>query len=157
MTPAIKILNELKVRYKVREYQASNHEKNYGLKAAEALQQDPLQVYKTLVAVIDGNQRKPSIALIAVANQLDLKKMATSLGGRKAVMAEPALAQKTTGYVVGGISPIGQRQLLPTVIDQTACAFESIFVSAGKRGVQLEVNPDDLIRILKARYAEISR
>lgn len=157
MTPAIKLLDKLKIPYQVREYQALDDSRNYGEAAANALQQDTAQVFKTLISVIDGNQRKPVVALVAVANQLDLKKLASEMKGRKAVMADPAQAQKSTGYVVGGISAIGQRQLLPTLIDSNAKTFDTIFISGGKRGVQLEINPQDLIALLQARYAEISK
>lgn len=157
MTPAIKLLDKLKISYQVREYQSAENSKNYGEAAAIALQQDPAQVFKTLVSIIDGNQRMPVVALVAVSNLLDLKKLAAEMSGRKAVMADPAQAQKSTGYVIGGISPLGQRQLLPTLIDNTAEKFPTIFISGGKRGVELEIDPNDLVTLLQARYANISK
>lgn len=157
MTPAIKLLDKLKISYQVREYQSAENSKSYGEAAATALQQDPAQVFKTLVSIIDGNQRKPVVALVAVVNLLDLKKLAAEMSGRKAVMADPAQAQKSTGYVIGGISPLGQRRLLPTLIDNTAEKFPTIFISGGKRGVELEIDPNDLVTLLQARYANISK
>lgn len=157
MTPAIKLLDKRKIPYELREYDAEHGGGNYGEAAAQALQQDTSRVFKTLIAIIDGQQRKPVVSLVAVANQLDLKKVAGTMKGRKAVMADPEIAQKVTGYVVGGISPLGQRQLLPTLIDQSATAFDTIYISGGKRGLQIEIGPDHLIELLKARFAEISR
>ena len=157
MTPAIKLLDKRKIPYQLREYTVQNGAGNYGEAAAEALQQNSAQVFKTLISVVDGQQRKPVASLVAVADQLDLKKVAQAMSGRKAVMAEPGLAQKTTGYVVGGISPLGQRQRLPTLIDHSASTFDTIFISGGKRGLQLEINPAHLIDLLQARFVEISR
>lgn len=157
MTPAVKLLEKNKIRFVVREYQVADNAKNYGEAAAMALEQDTAQVYKTLVSIIDGNQRKPVISLVAVADQLDLKKLAAQMSGRKAVMAEPALAQRVTGYLVGGISPLGQRQLLPTLIDKSAKSFNTIFVSGGRRGLQLELNPEDLVELLEAQYGDIAK
>ena len=157
MTPAIKLLDKRKIPYQLHEYTAESGTGNYGEAAARALNQDTARVFKTLITVIDGQQRKPVVSLVAVADQLDLKKGATAMKGKKAVIADPGLAQKATGYVVGGISPLGQRQLLPTLIDQTANNFNTIFISGGKRGFQLEIDPAHLIELLKARYAIISR
>lgn len=157
MTPAIKLLDKLKIPYQVMEYQSSEDARNYGEAAANALQQDTAQVFKTLISIVDGNHRKPVVALVAVADQLDLKKLASEMKGRKAVMADSVQAQKSTGYVVGGISPLGQRQRLPTLIDSTASTFETIFISGGKRGIELEIDPKDLITVLQARFAEISK
>lgn len=157
MTPAIKLLDRRKIPYTLREYSADPGAGNYGEAAAQALQQDTARVFKTLVSVIDGQQRKPVVSLVAVADQLDLKKIAGAMKGRKAAMADPGLAQKITGYVVGGISPLGQRQLLPTLIDQAAMEFDTIFISGGKRGLQLEIDPAHLIDLLQARFVDISR
>ena len=157
MTPAIKLLEKQKIPYTLREYPADPGAGNYGEAAAQALQQNTELVFKTLISVIDGQQRKPVVSLVAVADQLDLKKVAGAMKGRKAVMADPGLAQKITGYVVGGISPLGQRQLLPTLIDHNAMAYETIFISGGKRGLQLEINPTHLIELLQASFVDISR
>ncbi len=157
MTPAIKLLDKMKIPYQIREYQPSDDSKNYGEAAANALKQDTSRVFKTLISILDGDHRKPVVALVAVSDQLDLKKLASEMKGRKAVMADPGQAQKSTGYVVGGISPIGQRQLLPTLIDSSARSFDTLFISGGKRGVQLEINPNDLIALIAGRFADISK
>ncbi|OED39127.1 aminoacyl-tRNA deacylase [Chromatiales bacterium (ex Bugula neritina AB1)] len=157
MTPAIKLLQELNIDFSLREYDSRNHESNFGLAAASALQQDAHQVFKTLLATLDGNHRKPVVALVAVADQLDLKKLASTASARKATMADPPLAQKATGYVVGGISPLGQRQKLPTYIDESAQLFETIFVSGGKRGLQIEICPATLCKLLQGHFAPIAK
>lgn len=141
----------------MREYSTEDVSSSYGMQAADALGQNPEQVFKTLLAVIDGDERSPVVAIIPVANQLDLKKIASQFKGRKAKMADPAVAERVTGYIVGGISPIGQKKRLKTCLDQTANNFKTIFVSAGKRGLQLELKPDDLISTTSASVADISR
>ncbi len=157
MTPAIKLLDKLGVHYRIREYKSDDDSRNYGQSAALALQQDTTQVFKTLVAIVDGNQRKPVVALVSAAHQLDLKKLAAASQGRKAMMAEPAVAQKVTGYVVGGISPLGQRNRLPTLLDNSATNFQTIFISGGKRGLQLELCPKDLAGALDARFTDLRK
>ncbi len=157
MTPAIKLLDKLEIQYTIRQYTADSEQRNFGEHAAKALDQNPHQVFKTLMAVIDGNTKKPVVALIAVPDQLDLKKIAATCGGRKASMAEPGAAQRMTGYIIGGISPLGQRQLYTTCIDTAAQNFDSIFVSGGKRGLQLEIGVDDLRRVLHASFVELAR
>src|SRR5690349_16017196 len=126
----------------------------YGEAAVAALGADPRQVFKTLVARVDGAL---TVAVVPVAGLLDLKALAAAVGGRKAVMADPADAERTTGYVRGGISPLGQRKALPTVVDDSALGFATILVSAGKRGLQVELSPSDLVRLTRARTAPIGR
>jgi len=157
MTPAIKHLEKHKIDFTLREYSTDEDASGYGQQAADALGQSPEQVFKTLLATIDGNDRKPVVAIIPVANQLDLKKLAQHFKARKAVMADSGVAERVTGYKVGGISPIGQKQILKCCIHQSATAFETIYVSAGKRGLQLEIKPQDLISIIKATVAILSR
>jgi len=157
MTPAIKILQQQKIAFELREYSTENDDSAYGMQAANALDQNPEQVFKTLLAVVDGNDRKPVVAIIPVAAQLDLKKLASHCKGRKAAMADPLVAQRVTGYIVGGISPIGQKQSLKSCVDQSAHGFDTIFVSGGKRGLQLELKPDDLISVIEAGVADLSR
>jgi Cys-tRNA(Pro)/Cys-tRNA(Cys) deacylase len=111
-------------------------------------------VFKTLVARVDGAL---IVAVVPVAGTLDLKALAAATGARKAVMAEPADAERTTGYVLGGISPLGQRTVLPTVVDDSALGFDTVLVSAGKRGLQVELPPTDLVRLTRARTAPIAR
>lgn len=157
MTPAIKILDEKKISYQLREYESLDELRNFGVAAATALQQDTSQVFKTLIAVVDGNERKPVVAVIAVADQLDLKKIASVAGGRKATLAESSVATRATGYVIGGISPIAQRQRLATFIDISAKTFTTIFVSGGKRGLQIELACDDLAQLTNAALVNIVR
>ena len=157
MTPAIKLLQKQKIDFEVREYTADEDTANYGMQAAAALDQSPLQVFKTLLAVIDGNDRKPVVAIIPVAKQLDLKKLASHFTGRKATMADPAVAERVTGYIVGGISPVGQKQRLKCCIDKAASDFDTIYVSGGRRGLQLELKPDDLAGVINAGFADVSK
>lgn len=127
---------------------------SYGLEAADALGLDPDSVFKTLLADVDGAL---VVAIVPVSGQLDLKALAHTLGGKKAVMADPKVAERVTGYVVGGISPIGQKKRLPTVIDETAELFDLVYVSAGRRGVDLGIAPADLARVLEAVTGPIGR
>jgi len=126
----------------------------YGLDAAAALGVDPARVYKTLVASVDG---RLAAAVVPVALELDLKALAAALGGRRATLAEPGEAERATGYVVGGISPLGQRRALPVVVDASVEGLATIHVSGGRRGLQLELAPGDLVRVTGARVASIAR
>jgi Cys-tRNA(Pro)/Cys-tRNA(Cys) deacylase len=119
-----------------------------------ALGSDPRQVFKTLVARVDGGL---TVAVVPVAGTLDLKALAAAAGGRRGVMADPVDAERATGYVRGGISPLGQRKALPTVVDESALGFSTVMVSAGKRGLQVELPPADLVRLTRARTAPIGR
>ncbi len=155
MTPAIKFLQKHKIDFELREYASDEDASGYGMQAVQALGQDPQRVFKTLLAAIDGNNRKPVVALIPVAELLDLKKLASHFKGRKAAMADPAVAQRVTGYLVGGISPIGQKQKLRTCMHASATDFDTIFVSGGKRGLQIELNPADLISATNSTVAQV--
>lgn len=127
---------------------------NFGLEAASALDLDPEQVFKTLLADVDGSL---VVGIVPVTGKLDLKALAAAVGGKKAEMADPKLAERRTGYVVGGISPIGQKMAHPTVLDETAELFDTIFVSGGRRGLDLELAPADLVRITNGTIAAIAR
>ncbi len=129
-------------------------DQGYGEAAVAALGADPRQVFKTLVARVDGSL---TVAVVPVAGTLDLKALAAATGGRKAVMAEPADAERATGYVLGGISPLGQKKALPTVVDESALGFATVMVSAGRRGLQVELPSPELIRLTRARTAPIGR
>lgn len=127
---------------------------NYGLEAATALNLDPDRVFKTLLADVDG---RLVVGIVPVTGLLDLKALAAANGGKRAVMADPALAERKTGYVVGGISPIGQKTSLPTVLDETAELWPTIFVSGGRRGFDIEIAPSDLLRVTGGSLADIAR
>ena len=154
-TPAVRVLEKAKVAHTLHPYDPDHpSEHGYGEAAVAALGSDPRQVFKTLVARVDGDLTG---AIVPVAGTLDLQALAAAAGGRKAVMADPADAERTTGYVRGGISPLGQRKQLPTVVDESALEFATVMVSAGKRGLQVELSPADLIRLTRAKTAPIGR
>jgi Cys-tRNA(Pro)/Cys-tRNA(Cys) deacylase len=154
-TPAVKALEQAKVGHTLHAYDADHpSDVGYGVAAVSALGQDPRRVFKTLVARVDGTL---TVAVVPVSGTLDLKALAAAVGGRKAAMAERADAERATGYVVGGISPLGQRKALPTVVDASALEFATVMVSAGKRGLQVELAAADLVRLTRARTAPIGR
>ena len=153
-TPATVALTQAKVSFEVHAYEHDPAAQSYGTEAAEAMGVVPGRVFKTLLADVDG---KLTVAVVPVSGQLDLKALASAVGGKKAAMAAPAAAERTTGYVVGGISPLGQRKKLPTVIDESALGYETVFCSAGRRGLEIELAPADLVRLTGARTAPIGR
>lgn len=151
-TPAMVALRAAGIAFAVHEYHHDPHETAYGDEAAAALHLDPERVFKTLVAEVDGQL---VVGIVPVSGQLNLKALAAAVGGKKAAMADPKSVEKTTGYVLGGVSPVGQRKTLATVLDDTAMSFGTIFVSGGKRGLDIELKPDDLIKATNARTAPI--
>ena len=153
-TPATVALTKAGVTFTTHTYDHDPAAKSYGLEAAEALGLQPEQVFKTLLVDVDG---KLSVGVVPVDKQLDLKAVAAALNGKKATMADPAAAERITGYVVGGISPIGQKRLLPTVVDETASIHGTVYVSGGRRGLDLGLSPADLIKLTAARTAPIAR
>lgn len=153
-TPATVALDRAGVSYTVHSYEHDPAASSYGLEAAAALDLDPACVLKTLLADVDGAL---VVAVVPVAGQLDLKGLAAAAGGKRATLADPALAERATGYVVGGISPFGQKRRHPAVVDRSALDFPVVYVSAGRRGVDLGVAPEDLVRLLEATTAGIGR
>lgn len=153
-TPATVALTQAKVSFEVHAYEHDPAAQSFGTEAAEAMGVVPARVFKTLLADVDG---KLTVAVVPVSGQLDLKALANAVGGKKAAMADPAAAERTTGYVLGGISPLGQRKKLPTVIDESALEYETVFCSAGKRGLEIELAPADLVRLTSALTAPIGR
>jgi Cys-tRNA(Pro)/Cys-tRNA(Cys) deacylase len=147
-------LTQAKVTFEVHAYDHDPAAQSYGTEAAEAMGVPPERVFKTLLADVDG---KLTVAVVPVSGQLDLKALAAAVGGKKAAMADPAAAERTTGYVLGGISPLGQRKKLPTVVDESALDYETVFCSAGKRGLEIELAPADLVRLTSAHTAPIGR
>lgn len=154
MTPAIVAAQRANIDYAVHEYSHEPGATSYGMEAVDKLGIDPAQVFKTLVAKVDG---KLALGLVPVDSTLDLKALAAALGSKRATMAELAEAERATGYVAGGISPLGQKRRLPTVIDQSALSFSRIHVSAGRRGLEIELGPQDLQRLCDAQAASIAR
>ncbi|HEV7810364.1 MAG TPA: aminoacyl-tRNA deacylase [Candidatus Limnocylindrales bacterium] len=159
-TRALEVLRLADVPHQVHEYDAGSHRDGHGDRrsgwgeaAAAALGVDPARIHKTLIASVDG---RLVVAIVPVAAELDLKGLAAAAGGRRAVLADPLEAQRATGYVLGGISPLGQRRRLSTALDQAAEAWPTIFVSAGRRGLQVELRPADLAALTDATIAPIA-
>jgi Cys-tRNA(Pro)/Cys-tRNA(Cys) deacylase len=153
-TPATLALARAGITFTAHAYAHDPRAAEFGLEAAEKLGLDPDRVFKTLLANVDGGL---AVGIVPVTQLLDLKALAQALGAKRAEMADPAVAERKTGYVVGGISPIGQKAALPTVLDESAILAETIFVSGGRRGLDLELAPDDLIAVTGGRYAPIAR
>lgn len=154
MTPAVLALTKAGVPHTLHEYEHDPRAASYGLEAAEALDLDPDQVFKTLVADLDGAL---VVAVVPVSTKLDLKALARALGGSRAAMADPRAAERATGYVTGGISPVGQKRAHPTVVDETAELYDVVYVSAGRRGLDLGIAPADLVAVTGAIVADVSR
>jgi Cys-tRNA(Pro)/Cys-tRNA(Cys) deacylase len=165
-TPAILALDRARVAYVVLEYDAGGplpgpatggpreRHLGYGERTAAALGIDPARIHKTLIASVDGHL---VAAIVPVDRELDLKALAAAVGGRRAEMADPAAAERSTGYVVGGISPFGQKRRLPTVVDEGALGHDTLLVSGGRRGLQVELAPADVVRLTGAEVAAIAR
>jgi len=155
MTPAVKVLEKADVAFQLASYEHDPRTPAYGEEAARALGLPADEVYKTLLARLDDGRL--AVAIVPVPCQLDLKALARAAGARKASLADPAEAERATGYVVGGISPLGQRKRLPTFLDESARALEAIHVSGGRRGLEIRLAPGDLIRLTGAREAPLAR
>ena len=151
-TPATVLLTAAKVEFALHPYEVSPDAPNYGALVAQALGVAPESLFKTLIAEVDGAL---TVAVVPVTGELDLKALAAAVGGKRAALAERAAAERSSGYVRGGISPLGQRRALPTVVDDSARALPSMYVSAGRRGLQVSLAPDDLIRLTAATTAPI--
>ncbi|KLE02056.1 Cys-tRNA(Pro) deacylase [Aliarcobacter butzleri] len=154
MTPAINLLKKNKCDFKIHKYEHDSDCTNFGDEAVEKLGLDANQVYKTLL--VELTPKELVVCVLPVANQLSLKEVATVFGVKKAEMASKDEAQKVTGYLLGGISPLGQKKLLRTVLDESTKSFETIFISGGKRGLDIEVKPKDLEVLLKAKIGKIT-
>ena len=153
-TTATAALERAGIAFTVHEYPHDPRAGSYGREAREALGVAPDRVFKTLVAEVDG---KFVVGVVPVGGQLDLKALAAAAGGKKAAIAQVAAAERATGYVAGGISPVGQRQRLPVVVDSSAMGFDTVFCSAGRRGLEIELAPADLVRATRATVADIGR
>jgi Cys-tRNA(Pro)/Cys-tRNA(Cys) deacylase len=153
-TPATVALTRAGVAFTEHAYAHDPAAASYGLEAAEILGLDPARVFKTLLASVDG---RLVVGIVPVSGQLDLKAVAAAVGGKRATMADPAAAERATGYVVGGISPVGQKRAHPTVLDDSALACDVVYVSGGRRGLDLGLSPTDLVRVTRATVAPIGR
>lgn len=154
MTPAVEAARRAGIDFEIAEYEHDPAAESYGLEAAEALGVPGEQVFKTLVVEVDG---RLAVGLVPVVMSLDLKAIAAALGGRKAAMADGAAAQRATGYVLGGISPLGQKRRLPTIVDESASALDRMYVSAGRRGIEIVLAPRDLLALSGGTFAPIAR
>ena len=153
MTPAINLAKKLKLNYQIHEYEHDPNHPSFGLEAAEKMGVEPARVFKTLVASDDNG--KLAVAVLPVEHLLNLKKLAKALGYKKMSMADPKLVERTTGYVLGGVSPLGQKKRLKTVIDASAQALAKMYVSGGKRGLDIGLSPQDLAQLLGANFADV--
>ena len=153
-TPATLLLERGGVAHVVHSYEVDPAAASYGEGAAAALGIEPERMLKTLLAEVDG---RLVCGVVPVSGTLDLKALAGAVGGKRAVMADPVAAERSSGYVVGGISPLGQRSRLPTVVDETAELHDTVFVSAGRRGLSVELAPADLLRLTSAVVADVAR
>jgi Cys-tRNA(Pro)/Cys-tRNA(Cys) deacylase len=155
MTPAIRAAKRARIEFELLTYEHDPRTRAYGPEAATALGLPPRAVFKTLVVTVAGPGLM--VALVPVDRELDLKALAEATGGKRAALASAAEAERATGYVVGGISPLGQRRALPTVIDESARALPRMFVSAGRRGLEIALRPADLLALCRATTAPIAR
>ena len=153
-TPATAALTKAGIAFTVHAYTHDPRQRSFGEEAASALGLDPAEVFKTLIVTVDGTL---AVAIVPVDSMLDPKAFASAVGGRRAGLADQAEAQRVTGYVVGGISPIGQKKPLPTVLDDSAVLRETIYVSGGRRGLDIGISPDDLVHITGALLRPIAR
>lgn len=153
VTPAINELDAAGIAYSLHEYERGESLHDFGTEAAEKLGLDPDQVFKTLLVTADGGQ---AVAIVPVSGKVGLKAVGKALGAKRVEMCDPTVAERVTGYVRGGISPFGQKKRLPTVIDEMATLFDTVYVSGGKRGLDIGIAPDDLIRLLDATVADIA-
>lgn len=155
MTPAINMAKKKKIPHTIHQYEHDPRAESFGLEAVEALGNDPKEVFKTLLFCLNGEAKNLAVAVIPVEQKLNLKLAAKAAKAKKADMANPEIAQKTTGYVIGGISPLGQKKALPTFIHHSALELETMFVSAGRRGLEIELAPKDLAQLTRGEFVEL--
>ncbi|CAG8999886.1 MAG: Cys-tRNA(Pro)/Cys-tRNA(Cys) deacylase YbaK [Candidatus Celerinatantimonas neptuna] len=156
MTPAVQALKRAKIDFQLHHYEHDANARSFGGEVADKLDLDPNAAFKTLVACDEHNPRKMVVAVVPVAGHLDLKKLAKASGIKKMKMADSIIAEKTTGYVTGGISPLGQKKRLPTFLDCSAQKLDVIYISGGKRGLTLEVAPGPVLELLGGHFVDIA-
>ena len=155
MTPAINLARNLKIPHNVHEYEHDPNNESYGMEAAEKMGVPLDRVFKTLIVSVDGDQLV--VGILPVSSMLSMKLIAKAVGAKKAEMAAKAEVERSSGYVLGGVSPLGQRKRLKTVIHSSARDYPTIYVSAGRRGLEIELAPDDLLKAVNGRYGDISQ
>lgn len=155
MTPAINLARQKKITHQVHEYTHDTASESYGLEAAEKLSVSPERVFKTLVVKLDG--RELGVAVLPVSAMLSMKQIARAAGAKKATMADKAEVERTTGYVLGGVSPLGQKKRLKTFVDQSANDFPTIYISAGRRGLEIELPAAQLAELTGAAFTELAQ
>ncbi len=155
MTPAINSLKKAKIKYRIHSYDHDPKSRGYGEEAAEKLNVSFDRLFKTLVVLVDN--KALSVAVVPVSKQLNLKSFAKSISAKKIKMADKTEVERSTGYLLGGVSPIGQKKRLPAIIDESSLNFDTIYVSAGKRGLQVELSPKDLGAQIRAAYDKITK
>ncbi|MBJ6988154.1 Cys-tRNA(Pro) deacylase [Devosia sp. MC521] len=153
-TPATAALTKAGISFELATYDYDPNAERVGLQAAEAMGVSPAEVFKTLMAELDG---KPICAIVPSDEEVNMKKLAAALGGKSAHMMKPVDAERLTGYTVGGISPLGQRKLVPTALDEMATLYDEIYLNGGQRGLQIRIKPDDLVSALNCVTADLTR
>ncbi len=156
MTPAVQAAKKANIAYTLHDYQHDANNQSYGEEAASLLGLEPAQVFKTLLVSLNAQANQLAVAILPVSHQLNLKAFAKIIKAKKITMADPQKAQNSTGYLLGGISPLGQKKRLPMIIDESAFKFDSIYVSAGKRGLEIQLSADDLVAITGATIGMIT-
>lgn len=156
MTPAISFLTKQRIEFQVHEYELSGEPENYGQEVANVLGVSHDRLFKTLLVAMNGKANDLAVCIVPVAKTLNLKLAAKALKVKKIDMADPAIAEKTTGYVVGGISPLGQKKRLPVVVDSAVNSHNTVYASGGRRGLQIEISPDSLVSLLSATVTDLT-
>jgi Cys-tRNA(Pro)/Cys-tRNA(Cys) deacylase len=154
MTPAVNLLKKGKYTFTLHTYQHDENHPSFGLEASEKLNVPPERVFKTLVVEVSSQQLV--VAVLPVNKQLSMKRVANAVSAKKAEMADKVKVQRATGYVLGGVSPLGQKKSLKTLVDTSASGFESIFISAGKRGLEIELAATDLLKATRGAFCDLS-